>query len=184
MAMIVTATYSGGPSGDWLTRFRFDPLLSATAQDAVDTAKLFFDAFQVDRSNQITVVLSDTVEIVDNATNEPTGTETVTGYNLPGGASDEPLPYQTQALVWWNTGSWVGGRQVRGRTFIGGLTEAANGTGGTVGSGVRAHLATAAGHILAPIDGQFEIWSRAHTASYPIQSATVTQRWAVLRTRR
>lgn len=184
MAMLVTATYLGGPSGDWITRFRFDPLLSATAQDAVDTVKLFFDEFQVDRSNTITVVLDTTVTIVDNATNEPTGTETVSGYSLVGGSSGEPLPWQTQALVWWNSGAWVGGRQVRGKTFIGALTESANDNTGNVSSTVRSHLALAAGHLLSPIDGQFEVWSRAHTASYPIQSATVTPRWAFLRSRR
>jgi len=184
MTDVVKVTYTGGPSGDWVTFFRSDRTLSSTAQDAVDTVKLFFDAWQVDRSNQITAIIDDTVEVVDPLTGQPTGLEQVTGYTLPGGSSGELLPTQTQALIWWNCAQWVGGRQVRGRTFIGGLTETANTASGTLDGTVKGHLATAAGHIIIPIDGTFGIYSRTHHNTYPIVTATIQDRWAVLKTRR
>jgi len=184
MTDVVKVTYTGGPSGDWVTFFRSDRTLLSTAQDAVDTVKLFFDAWQVDRSNQITAIIDDTVEVVDVITGQPTGLEQVTGYTLPGGSSGELLPTQTQALIWWNCATWIGGRQVRGRTFIGGLTESANDSNGFLSSSTKTHLAAAAAEIVTPIDGVFGIYSRAHSNTYPIASATVNSKWAVLKTRR
>jgi len=184
MTDVVTVTYTGGPAGDWITKFRSDRTLLSTAQDAVDTVKLFFDAWQSRRSSSISAVISNTVEVVDPITGQPTGVETVSGYTLPGGATGDVLPWQTQALITWNTGTWISGRQVRGRTFIGGLVEAMNSATGLPDGALLTDLATAAGHLITPIDGVFGIYSRVHQNTYPIVAATVSPRWSVLRTRR
>lgn len=132
MTDLVRVLYTGGPSGDWLTQFHLDRLLGGTAQDSVDTVHGFYTAFQSVMSSVVTAAISGSVEILDPITGKPTGVDTASGYSVHGGDYGEPLPFQTQGLIAWNTGVWIGGRQVRGKTYIPGPGEAANAIKGRV----------------------------------------------------
>lgn len=181
---LVRVTFSGGPSGDWLSQFHFQRLLGGTVQDSIDMASNLFVAVHNAMSSQITVHVSADVEQLDDSTGEPTGIEVGTSSTFPGTQPADPLPWQTQARVIWQSGVWVGGRQVRGATFLPAFTEADNTNGGLPSTSLQGLIATAitgfAGHIPAvPV-----IWSRKHRQAYPIVSGITPQKWSVLRTRR
>lgn len=184
MTDLVKVTYTGGPSADWYSRFYLDRTLSSTAQDSVDTVKNFFTTLRTAITDNVTMHVDPVVTVVSPTTGEPTGLEQVTGYTITGAVSNDPLPLQTQGLIYWNTGVWIGGRQIRGRTFIPGPCEDANDGDGNPVSGYLSTLASAASGFVTPADGQPAIFSRLHHNMYPIVSANVSTRWALMRTRR
>lgn len=184
MTDLVRVTYSGGPAGDWLTQFRIDRLLGSDAQDSVDTVQAFFTALRDVMSNQISVHVSGSVEILDPSSGEPTGIDSVTSRVVSPTADSNALPWQTQGLILWNTGTWIGGRQVRGRTFVPAAVENNNSSGGQPDATYLSTLATAAAVISSATTCTPGIFSRKHPNMYPIVSHTVEDHWAVMRTRR
>lgn len=181
---VVRCTFTGGPSGDWLTLFHFDRLLGGTAQDSVDTARDFWDALKTGMSNVVTVNIDGAVEIVDPSTGSPTGIDTATSRTVSGTFTGDVLPYQTQGLIYWNTGTWVGGRQVRGRTFVPAIPENYNDPSGVPSSAYMTLLANAANVFVNATICQPTVYSRTHHQDYPITSAHPQNQWAIMRTRR
>lgn len=184
MTDLVRTTFTGGPSGDWLNQFHIDRLLGGSAQDSVDTVHAFWNAAVNCFSIGITAHIDGSVEVQDPTTGKPTGIDTATGYNVTGNAVGDVLPYQTQGLIIWNTGVWIGGRQVRGKTYVPAPAESYNDAGGTPSAAYMSALAAAAATIVSPTICQPVIYSRKHQAGFPIVSATLSQHWAVMRTRR
>ena len=103
--------------------------------------------------------------------------------------ANDPLPYQTQALVRLDTGVYIGGRRLKGRIFIPGASEDRN----TAGAPIAAYLtqlnsfATALGTtVVTPMNQR--VWHRPVNGfgglSQPVISRTVSGQWAVLKSRR
>ena len=112
---------------------------------------------------------------------------------LPGGLtftqSAEILPYQTQALVRYQTGTFLNGRRITGRTFIPGWTEINNVIGTPSATDITALGAfnTALGTTIVTSMSQ-RVWHRPVNGtgglSAPVLSRTVSPEWSVLRSRR
>lgn len=95
----------------------------------------------------------------------------------------DPLPFANQALIQWRTGQYVGGREIRGKTFVPGLTEDAS-TGGLIAGNVVSGIQAAANELISDGNGALRVYSPTRGTSAPVTSATVTNRFAVLRSRR
>lgn len=184
MTDLVKTTFSGGPSGDWLSQFHIDRLLGGGVQDSIDIVRDFWNALSGVISSSVTYHIDGAVEIVDPVTGKPTGIDQGTTRTNVFTAPTDSLPWQTQALIYWNTGSWIGGRQVRGRTFIPGMVEMNNNGDGSMGSSLLTTLGTAATVLSNATTCTPGIYSRKHTNTYPIVSHTVIGHWSVMRTRR
>jgi len=100
-----------------------------------------------------------------------------------GGAADSILPLTSQALVRTLTSVFIGGRQIRGRIFVPGLTEAANLTGQLV-AGVQSAIATAAQTLNSVATPPLAVWSKANGTVTPVSAVSVWSQFAVLRSRR
>lgn len=100
-----------------------------------------------------------------------------------GAGAAEIMPFATQALIRTLTGVFVGGRQLRGRIFIPGLTEASNQSGSVIAA-TQTALQTAANTLNAVVTPPLAVWSKTHATVEPVSSATVWSQFAVLRSRR
>lgn len=66
--------------------------------------------------------LNSVVDVVDSATGQTVGTESLGPFTQHNGVSaTEALPLTTQVLCQWRTGVYFGGRELRGRTFVPGI---------------------------------------------------------------
>lgn len=101
--------------------------------------------------------------------------------------SDDPMAPASQGLIQWRTGGVVGGRVVRGRTFLPAQCEISS-TLGIPNEAIVAIWQDAADGLLASVNATLAIWHRPNTAgpgsSHEVTSATCWRQWAVLRSRR
>lgn len=177
-------TVFNGPAGSpWLSTLYFD-VAGGSAQQAANAAGAFFTAIQGLMSTTVTWATEPDVTTVNSALGLATGSTPTTPVSGAGTVVTELLPRIAQGLVRWLTGSFPSGRQIRGRTFIPGLTESANTTGGVVVAGNRTTIQTAANNLIADANSTLNVWSRAHGTFYPVSTADVWTQFASLRSRR
>jgi hypothetical protein len=91
-----------------------------------------------------------------------------------------------QGLHRWNTGVFVNGRLLRGRTFLPTPPEADNDADGTPSSTyISAWPASAAAADSAHPLARHVVWSRTHGIKSPVLgSGSVPNQWSYLKTRR
>jgi len=144
-------------------------------------------------SDNVDWLVQGEVAQIDEATGLLTGITTVADESGGGTATDDELPFQTQALTRWLTDDFVHGRRLRGRLFWPGMGES-NNTGGVPSSGLRAALSTYSNDLVSDSAGTLVVWSRpfagtegnpARVGSYGLVTGTsISTKWATLRTRR
>jgi hypothetical protein len=179
----VRTNFTGVPGAPYLSTMYFAES-GGTAQQAATAAGAFWTALIPNLTNSMNFATEADVALVNAATGVVTGAVATTPVLGTGGRADAQLPRATQGLVRWLTGIYVAGRQVRGRTFIPGLTEDANITDGLVTPAVAAAINNAAATLIASPNADLEIWSRTLGQS---NVATVGSTWtefAILRSRR
>jgi hypothetical protein len=127
------------------------------------------------------------VEEVDPATGLITDVHTTSQSTFAGASASEPSPWAAQVLARWRTGVYVGGREVRGRTFFPGPLESNITDGVLPVVAVNAYDLIWSTH-LADADtlaaGDRVIWSQTHGAAYNVSSASTWNQLAVMRSRR
>lgn len=182
----VTTRFSGGPAvGGGINKLYFDDSLSAAS--AAGAVVDFWEACAAVQVNTLQMIVDGTVEIVDVESGQVTGLAVTDTVTVTGANNQDPLPKASQGLIRLRTGDFINGRERRGRIFVPGLLEA-NNEGGSVGTSLRTALATAA-DILVATD-LFVVYRRPPadepgTGAFSIvQSASVWDQWAVLRSRR
>lgn len=104
-------------------------------------------------------VVPNSGDTIDDATGTLVGGWSGTGGGTTSsGASSAAYAAGTGAIVRWNTAAIVGGRRLRGRTFLCPLLASQYDTSGVLTSGWLSALATAAAGIVTAAD--FRIWHR------------------------
>nr|CRY96740.1 hypothetical protein [uncultured prokaryote] len=124
---------------------------------------------------------------VDEATGALTAFYNVASSALiAGSSSTQQVADATQGLVQWRTGIVLGGREVRGRTFIPGLSQSSV-IGGNLAPQTRTGIETNANILGGPITG-LGVWRRPKEGTpgqlVQVSTATVWSELAVLRRRR
>lgn len=176
----VTTGLDGAP---FFTQLFFNDT-AGTASDAVDAVVAFWEDLASVIVNDCTMTVDGIVTIVDQATGAITGTEgTASGAAVVGTNAGEPLPNATQGLIQWRTGDYVGGREIRGRTFIPGPGSASNALGEPTSSYIAA-LEAAAATLVGNASTVFVVFSRAKLTARAVIDGTAWDEWAVLRSRR
>lgn len=184
---------SGGQGGPYLAVMHFSNVLTdqTTVNAGATKVSGFWDAMKGFWDTGMSGSLQAGVDVIDPVTGDligqfSTGTSTHVGTLSPGGR----LPPATQGIFRWNTGAFVGGRRIKGRTFFPGLNEAVNVDPGVPGgSWLLTTPPTAIGLLLAAGDPTFSVWHRpTPTAPGSVHVVTAgsvdTTKWAVLRSRR
>lgn len=157
---------------------------SAEAQASAALVTGFWQQIQTLLRTPMRVQVDPFAPEINQVTGEITGAYTVTGPSLTFTATAEALPPATQMLVSLNTGVFAGGRQIRGRCFIPGWTEASNGPGGLPNDDVKTAVQTAYVNALGSGGRRTGVWSRKNGTFTQISGVGIGTQWAVLRSRR
>lgn len=161
----------------------FDQAAGLTAQDAADAVRAFWLTCADNMADDYTAQVELAVEDIDYTTGKPVGVTAVTASLVTGTQSADPLPWATQALVSWRTGTFVSGREIRGRTFIPGMVETLSSNGVPAGS-IFTSINGAASTLASDTDSSLAIFSRKKHAVGIVTSGSMWTKWAVLRSRR
>lgn len=180
----VQTTWTGPSGGPFYTLMHFDGDTSGEAEPAATAVLNFWTAMQAAISSQVTRHVEEEVLRIDPATGNVTAV--FTGAARPftaGGATGSPLPWHTQGLMRWRTGVFIAGRELRGRTFIPGLTEDAN-DNGRPNSSMVTSANNAAATLIGAATADLTIWSPTHGVEHTAASGTLWNEWGLLRSRR
>lgn len=173
------------PGGESIMYFRDGTATLDFLRASIDA---MYSAVAVRFDNLTTWSVAQNGNIVD----ETTGTlvdEWSSGndYSGNGSASGQPVPNGTQLLIRWNPQVIIGGRRLKGRTYVPGLASLAM-DAGQVLAGVVSDFQAAADQFIDDCAGQFVTWRRpvngAGGASASVITASIWNEWAVQRRRR
>jgi len=157
--------------------------LSVAPADTVTLTAEFWAIVSEYMVNEISWEVNGVVPTIDTTDGEILGATVHDAETGIGEASGEMLPTSTQALVKWRTGIYTGGREIRGRTFIPGISEPSNDNGHFHPDNVSA-LNTALSTWLGSLSATPVIWSRVNGTAASVLAAEVWDQFAVLRSRR
>jgi len=181
-----TVTWVGtAPGLPFYSSHYFEGDTQGEADAAVAAVVEFWQALSTLTTSAIDAVVSPEVEVVDPASGQVTGVFQTAGGTAEMTASGEPLPWTTQGLVRWRTGVFVGGREIRGRTFLPGPLEANNAVGVPASSYFTLANTAIAGFLTdAAAAGGLVVYSRTHGQAALVAAGNVWTQWATVRSRR
>ena len=184
----VQTVFSGPTGTPWRNFLHFDAS-AGTPDDAAAAAGVFWGAVDADMHNTVTWSQEPDVEQIDAETGELVTIHAVTPATGTGGNTNERMPSVNQAIIKLRTGAIIGGRELRGRIFVPGLTEECNSLG-VVLAAARTRFNTAAAALIADADCVWTVWHRPTTPAgsdggqAPVATATANLEWSYLRSRR
>lgn len=179
----VRTAIAGGSGGPQLSTMFFSNAGALTAQNAASAVRAFWNDCKGEISSAYVMTVEPEVYVLDTATGQPLSVVSTTTTAVAGTDGGDPLPWATQALIEWPTGIFLGGRQVRGRTFIPGPTESKN-TNGVPNGVIIANLNTAASNLVNDVLSDFQIYSRKNGVIEQALAGSTWSKWAILTSRR
>jgi hypothetical protein len=176
----MTSTIGGGPY--LATHYFSNDATPTDAQNCVAAVGTFWGSVDNVMDSQISWTTEPEVAVVgfDGVITGSIATTPVTG---AGAVAADSVPLASQALVRWFTPVFVGGRRIRGRTFVPGLTTGGN-TNGRVTAATATTIQNAANALIADANTVLVIWSRVHASAASVSTASVWSEFASLRSRR
>jgi hypothetical protein len=178
----IRTVFTGVAGSPWYSNMYFDAD-AASGEDYIPGVHQFW----TDQANFIAAAVDWIVEGEYAVIEDSTGNivDVGDGDSLAGGGTQatETLPWANQALVNWNTGQYINGRQLRGKTFIPGLTQVSN-VNGSLNPSHQASLQQRADELISDGNGAFRIYSPTHLTSAPVTGRNVPTLISVLRSRR
>jgi hypothetical protein len=149
-----------------------------------DRVAAFWTALRSIMSNNCVITIEPEAVELSPTDGTLTGTVSSPAVVITGSGTGDRLPVATQGLIQWNTGVFIGGRRIVGKTYVPGIVEAANEFGVNPTASAQTTMNNAAIALLEPLDAPFGVWSRKNGVFVEATSGTVKPIWAVLRSRR
>lgn len=178
----VQTVFTGVAGSPYYSTFHFSAGFGS-ASAAVAAAGGFWGVVDASLYNELTWDIPGEVEVINDETGNIIAVENATPQNGTGALSAQPLPPATQGLLRWRTGSFVGGREIRGKTFVPGLTISAAADGQPTPTIITA-LENAATALVGSPSAQLVVYSRTNGTSAPVTASSAWGQFAVLRSRR
>jgi len=175
--------FLGITGAPWLNTLYFAaPGDQSGADQAVAATGAFWGAVDNFMNSAVTWSTQPEVAYIDPVSGDTTGVLQTAVQSGTGSLAIDVLPPATQAVCRLRTGVFIGGREIRGRIYIPGLTEAGS-TAGNVTAATATSIQTALTTLLAA-PRQPVIWSRKNGQDRVIVAASVWNQFGVLRSRR
>lgn len=182
--MLRVRTVFSGPQGSpWVSTIHFTGSTQVAADAAVAAVGAFWGAVDALMHTSVLWATEAEVEVVDVNTGDVTAVLVTTPQTGAGATVTELVPRMSQAVVRLRTGVFFGGREVRGRIFIPGLTELAN-TAGALTPATQTAIATAADAMRTDVTQELVVYSKTHLSAPPVATTSVWSQWAYLGSRR
>lgn len=178
----VRTTFTGVQGSPWLSTMYFEQA-AGTPQQAATAVGVFWTAIQARMATNVLWSTDPVVLEISEVTGKPLSSTTTTPSSGAGTGSATELPIVTQGLIRWGTGIYLAGREVRGRTFVPGLTENDNDLG-VPNAGVAAIINGACTTLLGNANADLVVWSRKNGVRYAAASGSMAPYWSFLKTRR
>jgi len=181
----VRTIFTGVAGTPWYSNMYFDG--SGTNEVAhVDMVRDFWTAIAGQINTLVTGTVQGDVAKVDSVTGNITGIVGVTPEVVDFTGAGDVLSPALQTCLNLLTGVFVAGRQLRGKVFVPGLTEAINSPDGTPASGfLDAQVAAMEALITASnTAGNLQVWSPTHGVAHDVVNVSAKTTFAVMRSRR
>jgi hypothetical protein len=180
----VRTVFTGVPGTPWISNHYFDGANDAEAASMAASVATFWTALRAVIVVGVQWQVEPEVVELDPVTGAPIGSVITPGATNFGTATGDPLPWSNQAYINWGTGVFIGGRRIRGRTFVPGMSESANSTGSGPSTAVQTTINTAAAALIGTPDVGFGVWSKTNGVFVRATNGVTSPRWGVLRSRR
>jgi hypothetical protein len=179
----VRTVFTGATGTPWLSTFMFGGSGTQTnADNAVLETGIFWGFVDANIDNQISWSTEADVDQV-NVDGSLEAVFTTTPQTGTGGSTGNKLPFASQAMIRWRTSTFVNGRELRGRTYIPGLTDTAL-SEGELNSTVRNNLISAGLTLINSTVADLVVWSRTFATSGIVVGREVPTKFMVQRSRR
>jgi hypothetical protein len=175
--------FTGGTGGNGVSTMYFSTLGGHTAQDASDAHGDFFARIKGVINDAIRITIDPEVTTIESLTGVTTAAYSVTNRTFLGEDGGDMLPWQTQGLVKFQTGTFVAGRRLTGRCFVPGPSEGSN-TDGVPTAGYLATLDGSAVLLAESLGVALMVYSPTHHTHAITNGVSLPARWASLRSRR
>lgn len=155
----------------------------ATAQQVIDVTEGFWNNILQHMSDDLAGTVEGEVPIIDEVTGDIIAVQNGNPQTFQGVSTDDVLPPATQGLARWTTGQYRNGRQVRGRTFIPGLTDPVS----EFGRPRPAFITDLQASIDFVVDNPtvtHVVWSKSNGVALATTAGSVWSEFASLRSRR
>lgn len=176
-------TVATGLSGGQLLSTHFFDASGGTAAQAKNAVNNFWIALRPVIASTVQMTVQGEVFQVEATTGDVVGVTTNASNTNSGTASGSPLPPANQGLLRNFTGAYVGGRQIRGRTYIWGTTDTAKIDGGTTAA-YRTATQDAGNALIADATSIWVVWSRKNGVFAPVNGVSTWAEFGVQRSRR
>lgn len=184
MMLRTRVLWTGVAGTPWYSNFFWAGDSSALATAAASATNAWCNYMKGIVVNEITFEVEDEVVAINPVTGEMFDIFPVEGNIYTGTDTGEPLPFQVQALTTLGTAAIEGGRRIKGRCFLGGLSEGGNTTGIGPSAESATIIETGFETTLGGAGAVHVVWSRKNGTNVPITSYNTSTVWSSLRTRR
>jgi len=155
----------------------------AAAQDAADAVNAVWSALAGSLVNDLTAHVEGDVFKINMASGQPEDVFSVNGVDHGFTSTGNPLPWFTQYAVKFNTGVFINGRALVGRTYIPGWPVSAADVNGRPVGGVSTTVSAAFSPLIND-SANFGVWSRKNAQWASLTGLGLPTEFSTLRSRR
>lgn len=176
----VRTVWSGATGLPGYTNTYFSDAFQAQAQ--VDAVRDAWTVLIADLQTSLTATVEGAVMTLDTASGQFTGVTPATARTVDFTNAGQALPLQVQGLIFMKTGLFVNGRNLSGRWFIPGWTEADNTGGAPVSNAILKMINVGQTLLASGLD--WHVYSPTHHVSAAVASVSSPTHWGGLVSRR
>lgn len=174
----------------WHIRFGIGTVTNEDVQNTGTQIRGFYQSLISYFLNGMTVQIEPDVDIFTDTTGEITGTEVISQSVVTNAGSGNQLSRATMAVSRMVTDKYIGGRNLRGRHFLGPLATNALNTSGQLETAFKSAVVAAYDPLLDVASGRVVIWHRPSSSGASdgdtgfVQNVSMMPAPGVLRSRR
>lgn len=181
----VRTVMTGVAGTPWYTN-TYHTFVAGAGQGCVDALRDFWTAWAGALDNSVTALVEGDTALLDDVTGAITGIDAVISRTVTFTGATAALPPANQVVMNMFTGTFIGGRQLRGKMFIPGNLAVSSDANGAVVTSIRTGVVTHGTALIANTSapGPLRIWSRKNGTSAVVNAISSPTQFGVLRSRR
>lgn len=181
----IRTVFTGVAGTPWYSNLYFVQA-GGSADAQIDMVRDFWTALAGSMDNGVTATVEGDCAVIESTSGAVVGIDSGTALTVVGGSASAALPPSNQLVLHEFTSLFVGGRQLRGKTFIPGQIITVADAAGAPTTTIKGTLLAAANAMVTASDslGNWQVWSKTHLVASDIVSVSTPSKFGVLRTRR